>query len=164
MRIFFHYDVLYVGSICASKIDWMSLAISYELTGGLISNAVQSAISFALKTANDSSDLVVTEHCLHAGARHQLQSLLEMIDFERRVIPKFGLNSLVLTKTVISEVELILKAGKTHKFLNAQWGFGAGGNSANAVGISVLICGAPGNGKTALAHGIAYELGQPIKV
>ncbi len=142
----------------------MNLAISHELTGGLISNAVQSAISLALKTANDSHDLVLTEKCLHAGARHQLQSLLEMVDFERRVIPKFGLKSLVLTKAVASEVELILKAGKTHKFLCAQWGFGADGNSANAVGISVLICGAPGSGKTALAHSIAYELGQPVKV
>lgn len=56
--------------------------------------------------------------------------------------------------------------GKTHKFISTQWGFNgvAGENVALAGGIVCLLCGPAGVGKTAIAHSIAYELGQPIKV
>lgn len=123
-----------------------------------------SAISLALRATTDNRDLTLIEDYLHAGAKQQLKGLLEMVDFERRVIPTFGLNELILTEEVADEVERILRAGKTHKFLSAQWGFGSVDNSAETVGISMLICGSPGTGKTALAHSIAYELGQPVKV
>ena len=118
----------------------------------------------ALKASSDDDSLLLTEEYLHCGAKQQLTGLMEMVDFERRVIPTFGLSDLVLPRTVTMKVDLILKAGKTHKFLSAQWGFGARENCADAAGISVLICGAPGTGKTALGHSIAFELGQPIKV
>ena len=58
--------------------------------------------------------------------------------------------------------------GKTHKFITTQWGFTPGAdenqNVAKAGGVVCLVCGSAGAGKTAIAHSIAYELGQPIKV
>ena len=87
-----------------------------------------------------------------------------MVDFERRVIPTFGLQDLVLDNTVQQKLDFILNSGKTQKFISAQWGFGSSDNVAHCQGITCLLCGGPGVGKSAIAHAIAYELGQPIKV
>lgn len=138
--------------------------MNYELTGGLISNAVLSALSFALKEHPNDEKPLLTETFLSWGAKQQLQGLLEMVDFERRVIPTTGLHELILEPSILEQVELLLTSGKTHKFVSAQWGFGLQGNLAHSSGIICLICGSPGVGKTALAHAIAFELGQPIKV
>ena len=87
-----------------------------------------------------------------------------MVDFERRVIPTFGLQDLILDNTVQQKLDSILNSGKTQKFISAQWGFGSSDNVAHCQGITCLLCGGPGVGKSAIAHAIAYELGQPIKV
>ena len=138
--------------------------MNYELTGGLISNAVLSALSFAIKDNQEDEKPILTEYLLSWGAKQQLQGLLEMVDFERRVVPKVGLHELILESSILQQVKLLLTSGKTHKFVSAQWGFGLHGNLAHSGGITCLICGGPGIGKTALAHAIAFELGQPIKV
>ena len=87
-----------------------------------------------------------------------------MVDFERRIIPTFGVRDLVLEEKVKDKLKLVLGAGKTHKLITSQWGFRGPENVAMETGISLLICGSPGAGKTAVAKAIAYELGQPIKV
>lgn len=87
-----------------------------------------------------------------------------MVDFDRRVIPTFGLRDLVLDDSTHRQLSLLLNAGKTHKFISAQWGFGGGANVARAQGMVCLLSGRPGAGKSAIAHAIAYELGQPVKV
>ena len=107
---------------------------------------------------------MLSEDQLNKGAQLQLTGLLEMIDFERRVIPTFGLRDIVLDESIMQQLQLLLNAGKTHKFLSAQWGFGSAENVAQSGGIACLLCGRPGVGKTAIAHAIAYELGQPVKV
>lgn len=155
---------MYAASIIADDINWENLAMNHELTGGLISNAVLSALSFALKENRQDRKPVLTEKLLSWGAHQQLKGLLEMVDFERRVIPKTGIQELVLESRILSQVQLILASGKTRKFISTQWGFGSQGNLAHSSGITCLICGSPGSGKTALAYAIAFELGQPIKV
>ena len=93
------------------------------------------------------------------------RGLLEMVDFERRVIPTFGITDVVLDTPTEEQVDLILNSGKKQKFISAQWGFGSGDeNVALPSAIICLVCGEPGTGKTAIAHALAYELGQPIKV
>ena len=63
---------------------------------------------------------------------------------------------------------ILFFSGKTHKFISTQWGFagsvGTGENVAQASGVITLLYGPAGVGKTSVAHAIAYELGQPIKV
>jgi len=152
-------------AIACKSINWSHLAVGHELTGGLICNAVLSALSLALKQSNDSDQkLVLTELLLSQGAKLQLRGLLEMVDFERRIIPTFGVRDLVLEEKVRDKLKLVLRAGKTHKLIISQWGFGGPENVATETGISLLICGSPGAGKTAVAKAVAYELGQPIKV
>ena len=153
-----------VDSIASKDINWSNLALSQELTGGLICNAVLSALSLALKECGEEEKPVLTEDLLTSGAKLQLRGLLEMVDFDRRVIPTFGIDDLVLEDEVQQQLQLVLNAGKTHKFISAQWGFGGTENVAQASGLTCLICGEPGMGKTATARAIAYELGQPIKV
>ena len=124
------------------------------------------------------------------------RGLLEMIDFERRVIPTFGLDGVVMGEMARRQIQAFLtaggsetrvalflkasvypssffdsvilfsRAGKTHKFLSTHWGFtqSKGANVSTAGGSICLLSGAAGSGKTATAHAIAFELGQPIKV
>ena len=156
---------LTTGSITSPDIDWYSLALGHELTGGLICNAVLSALSLALKDCTEAGQQpVLDQNTLTLGAKLQLRGLLEMMDFERRVIPTFGVRDLVLDDELKKQLKLLLNAGKTNKFISAQWGFGGAENVAQSSGIVCLISGKPGAGKTALARAIAYELGQPIKV
>ncbi len=86
-----------------------------------------------------------------------------MVDFERRIIPTFGLRDLVLEEDMRDQLKMVVRTGKTHKLVTSQWGFGGPENVASETGISLLICGPPGAGKTAIAKALAYELGQPIK-
>ena len=53
------------------SIDWISLAQSYELTGGLIRNAVLCAISLATK--RNENEMTLTTEDLHKGAKLQLR-------------------------------------------------------------------------------------------
>ena len=89
-----------------------------------------------------------------------------MFDFERRVVPTFGLSELVLDTPTLERVKRLVEAGKAHKFISAQWGFsqGSGCNVAHPGGIVCVVCGGVGTGKTTLAHALAFELGQPVKV
>ena len=58
-------------------IDWTSLAQNYELTGGLIRNAVLSAISLATKKSSTNKDsttaINLSSEDLHKGAKLQLR-------------------------------------------------------------------------------------------
>lgn len=109
-------------------IDWTSLAQSYELTGGLIRNAVLSAISLATKKDQRENKITLSTDDLHKGAKLQLRynqkyhilinmcmyirGLLEMIDFERRVIPTYGLDELVLETSTYKHIETLINTGK----------------------------------------------------
>ena len=63
-----------VGQLISEDIDWDGLAQNYELTGGLIKNAVLSAISVATKKTNGTSNkLTLSTDDLHKGAKLQLK-------------------------------------------------------------------------------------------
>ena len=54
------------------EVDWTNLAQSYELTGGLIRNAVLSAVSLSSMKSDDDK-VTLTQADLHAGAKLQLR-------------------------------------------------------------------------------------------
>lgn len=88
-----------------------------------------------------------------------------MVDFERRVIPTFGLEEVVMDKETQEQLSTILHTAKTHKFISSQWGFASGkGNVASAGGVIVLLSAPARSGKTTVGLALAYELGQPVKV
>ena len=124
-----------------------------------------------LSTSHDllstSHDLLSTSHDLLSTSRDLCspdRGLLEMVDFERRIIPTFGVGDLVYDQPTLDTLHHFLVAAKARKFVSAQWGFSSEGNVAQTHGIILLVCGPPGSGKTAIAHALGYELGQPIKV
>ena len=69
------YMCVFIGQLMSDEdTDWNSLAQSYELTGGLIRNAVLSAISVATKrTSGTSGKLTLSTDDLHKGAKLQLK-------------------------------------------------------------------------------------------
>ena len=88
-----------------------------------------------------------------------------MMDFERRVIPTFGLDNVVVDRETENQLQVILHTAKSHKFISSQWGFTtASGNVASAAGVVVVVSAPARAGKTTLGHALAYELGQPVKV
>ena len=53
-----------------------------------------------------------------------------------------------------------LSVGCCRSVLFGQWGFG----ESDQQGITVLLHGAPGTGKSLAAEAIGYEVGKPLKV
>ena len=87
-----------------------------------------------------------------------------MIDFERRVVPTFGLDGVVVDHETESQLQAVLTTAKTHKFISSQWGFTASrGNVASAAGVVVVMSAPARAGKTTVGLALAYELGQPVK-
>ena len=144
-------------------VDWEELASNCELTGGLIKNAVLSAIAIAI--GRQESPLKLTLDDLSRGANKQLRNMLEMCDFEHRVIPESGFKGLAFSCDVMADLEEFVKAAKSSRLLNTQWGFGTSpANSALCGSLTVILWGVSGSGKTSAAHALAYELSQPLKV
>ena len=61
-----------IDQLIEGEVDWMYLAESYELTGGLIRNAVLSAVSLS-SSRSDSDKVQLTCRDLCAGAKLQLR-------------------------------------------------------------------------------------------
>ena len=64
------------AAIVSDRISWTNLALGYELTGGLIRNAVLSALSLVIKHGGgggEADQLVVEEEHLAKGAQLQLR-------------------------------------------------------------------------------------------
>ena len=68
----------------ATDIDWDSLAQSFELTGGLIRNAVLSSISLASKTTPGDHSIKLTYNDLYNGAKLQLRYCIFIATVEPR--------------------------------------------------------------------------------
>ena len=145
------------------RVEWDVLASSCELTGGLIKNAVLSAIAIAIERAETPLQLTLDD--LSKGAKRQLRNMLEMCDFEHRVIPDSGFEGLAFSREVMEELEEFVRAAKSCRLLSTQWGFGTcQANSSLCGGLTAMVWGPTGSGKTAVAHSLAYELSQPLKV
>ena len=144
-------------------VDWKELASNCELTGGLIKNAVLSAIAIAIE--KQQAPLKLSLDDLSKGAKKQQRNMLEMCDFEHRVIPESGFQGLAFSSEVMVELEEFVKAAKSCRLLSTQWGFGTSQSNSSLCGsLTIILWGLSGSGKTSVAHALAYELSLPLKV
>lgn len=139
--------------------DFGTLAYEWELTGGLIKNAVLAALAIA--TARDPDHPKIGPEDFEEGARRQLRGRLRMARFEDAMIPKRGLGKVVVPGAIEAQLREIVGAEKARRTLVSDWGFEGDGD--RMLGTSALFSGPSGTGKTLAAEAIAYELGRPIK-
>jgi len=139
------------------EVDWKALAMDYELTGGFIKNAMLAALSYAI--ARDGKNIQLRQADLEKGAKLQLRGHLQLIEFEKRVIPTRGLDKLVLPTKIKQQLAAIISFEKAKKVLFGHWGFDA----KIGQGTVVVFFGPSGTGKSLGAEALGYETGRPLK-
>jgi SpoVK/Ycf46/Vps4 family AAA+-type ATPase len=92
------------GLAFSETIDWASVSLKYELTGGFIKNAVMSALMQAC--ARDIERPVISGDDLVQGCSTQMRGYLQMqaSDFAGSIIPKKGLDEIVLDVSAASHI------------------------------------------------------------
>ena len=70
------------AALVRGDMEWGSLAQSYELTGGLIRNAVLSALALAIREQTLGDPLLLTRQHLAGGAKLQLR-YISVVERER---------------------------------------------------------------------------------
>ncbi|MDD2714962.1 MAG: ATP-binding protein [Candidatus Wallbacteria bacterium] len=144
----------------APDVDFKELAGSFDLTGGLIKNAVLAALSSAVRRKGKSVTLRMED--LEYGAKLQLLNLMSFSDFANKLTPRFGLESLILDGRTARSVRDLIGSLRVIKIMRNEWGFGE--RHPFSGGCTVLFHGHPGTGKTLSAEAIGFELGKPLKV
>jgi len=139
--------------------DFAALAYRYELTGGLIKNAVLAAV--ALATSRDGESPVVRQEDFEEGARLQLRTRLGRGAYDQ-ASPRSGLDDLVLPPALRRSLDELVGLEKARRTLAGQWGFDDG-LFGSGMGTTALLHGAPGTGKSLAAEAIAFELGRPVR-
>jgi SpoVK/Ycf46/Vps4 family AAA+-type ATPase len=144
----------------SKHIDWNTISMKYELTGGFIKNAVMNALMMAC--ARDVENPVISQEDLVQGCSTQMRGFLQMkaSDFAGSIIPKKGLSSLVIDPAVRRTVEDLVSFEKTRSVLFASWRFDE--TIPEAAGSCVLVSGPLGCGKRTLIEAIAHELGKTL--
>ncbi len=145
----------------SEDVDLDQLARRYELNGGLIKNAVFSALFQAVNENHNEGPEVKMQH-LDYGARDQLQNKLFMSNLERLKVPNNGLDNIVLPEGEKDKLKEIVNIEKSRKVLVGQWGFDE--VFPDHKGVAVLFHGPSGTGKTITAEAIAYEMGKKLKI
>lgn len=165
-------------------IDWDGLALRYELTGGFIKNALVAALLAAL--GRDEANPRITQADLTAGCAAQMRGALQMRSFSHRVVPRAGLDGLVVSKEIGKQLQGLVGLEKARSVLFGEWGFGdePSGSSSSSNGANpsaegqgqgqgrgqhqqattALFWGPSGTGKSAAAEAIGFEVGRPLKV
>lgn len=139
----------------AADVDVNDLAERYELTGGLIKNAVLVAVHAVVARGGTEVDHADLEH----GARAQLTSAfpIQTGDVQR---PEITLDDLVFSPIVTERVARFVQAARVRTTVLQEWGMRrALGGQAGAV---ALLRGPSGTGKSALAEAVARELDRPL--
>ncbi len=145
----------------ADEVDLDRLAHKYELNGGLIKNAVFSALSCSTARA-EGGEIEMNMEDLCYGAEEQLHNKLFMTQLQDVRIPQKGTDSVVLPESTVKDVQEIIDNEKARKVLEGQWGFHEVFPDHN--GCAVLFHGPSGTGKTHTAEAIAFETGKTLKV
>jgi len=144
------------GDVCLNE-----LASRFELTGGLIKNAVFSALAQAVSVDSSSKPNVLMKH-LELGAREQLNNKLLLSKMEEHIVPTKGIDQVILETSTLEQVKEIINFEKAKKVLDNEWGFSEVFPDNN--GMAALFFGESGTGKTYTAEAIAFETGKKLKM
>ena len=140
----------------ADDVDLAGLAEEFELTGGLIKNAVLVALHRAL--VRKGSERRIRYEDLRSGARLQLRRASG--EHLERVASPVRLSDVVLPADVRAQVEAVVASARHRATVFTEWGFA--GKLSTGKALSVLFIGESGVGKTMTAEAIAHELGAAI--
>ena len=143
-----------------------SIAIDYELTGGLIRNAMLSAISHAVGREKCELPTITMADLVH-GAKQQLRGFFQAFEkptkgAERYITPRRSFDAFVADDRTRKSLETIARLAKARNTLFSQWGFSEQEYEDQAP--ICLFYGMAGSGKSLAVEAIAYECGCTIRM
>ena len=145
---------------CEDDIDWDTISLKYELTGGFIKNAVISALQLAV--GRDPNSPKIAETDVIEGCKKQMRGALQMADFDERVVPISGLDEIIVNDTVKEKLKAIVDIEKARGVLFGRWGFDD--SMRGCQGTTALFWGPRDSGQQHAAEAIGFELCKPLKV
>jgi SpoVK/Ycf46/Vps4 family AAA+-type ATPase len=140
------------------NVNLCELARKYELTGGHIKNAWLSAIGQMVQRGGTK----VRQEDLTISCSDQIVGRLSLEEFDQRIVPTCGLESLIVSDIVRETLASIVHYTQAQTVLFGSWGFGTVHRAKT--GVTALFCGIPGTGKTMAAEAISFDLGKPLMV
>jgi SpoVK/Ycf46/Vps4 family AAA+-type ATPase len=140
-------------------LDLSELAARYELSGGLIKNAVLAALSFA--TARNPTAPCLRMADLEQGARLQMRRWVHVVAGEEEMVPQASLADLIVPQAIRQGLHDLIGLAKVRRTLIQDWGFTDA--ARGGLGATALFSGPPGTGKSLAADAVACELGRPLR-
>ena len=146
------------GAPLADDLNIEELATRYELTGGLIKNAVLTAVAAAVHDGGDAPR--IRQDHLEDAAEAQLPRM--DADGEPVTVPTARLRDVVLRPKARRAIDDLLSTVRHRPLVLERWSIG--GPRTDAQGVAALFHGPPGTGKTLCAEALAGELNRPLRV
>ena len=140
----------------SDDVDLELLADRYEMAGGYIKNAILMAVADAVHTDGEAPTITMAH--LEQAARDQLR---KPRDEESDIVqPTARLDDVILPPDLRATVEELIGAARNRRTVLERWGIGA--HLSYGKGVSALLHGEPGTGKTLCAEAVASELNRPL--
>jgi len=133
------------------------LANRFDLTGGLIKNAVLAAVAESVQEPSGAAQQIRMSHLEQAAVDQTSRPLDGNVPM---VMPKARLSDVVLPPEIRAQVEELIDAARNRATVLSRWGIGT--HLSYGKGLSALLSGPSGTGKTLCAEAIAAELNIPL--